>query len=45
MALTNVFNNYLPNGYKYYSFLNLFEKNSKNIYEEIVLKNNKIKKK
>ena len=43
MAITNVFNNYLPNEYKYYSFLNLFEKNSKNIYEEIVLKKMKLK--
>ena len=38
MAITNAFNFYLPQEYKYYSFLQLFEKNAKEIYEKLVLK-------
>ena len=44
MAITNVFNNCFPREYKYYSFINLFEKNSKPIYEKIVLKNIQLQK-
>ena len=37
MAITNSFNNYFPFEHKYYSFLNLFEENSKLLYQELVL--------
>ena len=38
MAITNTFNQYFPNKYGYYSFYNLFDKNAKILYDEIVLK-------
>ncbi len=38
MAITNTFNQYFPNKYGYYSFYNLFYKNAKILYDEIVLK-------
>ena len=38
MAITKAFNCYFPRDYKYYSFINLFEQNSKLLYEKIVLK-------
>ena len=41
MAITNAFNEYQPNEYGYYSFYNLFNKNARTIYNELVL--NKIK--
>ena len=41
MAITNAFNNYIPNENISYSFINLFEENSKLLYQQIVL--NKIK--
>ena len=37
MAITNVFNQFFPNKYDYYSLFNLFDKNAKIIYNEIVL--------
>ena len=43
MAITKAFNNYFPREYKYYSFINLFEQNSKLLYENLVLKKIKIK--
>ena len=41
MAISNAFNNYIPNENISYSFINLFEENSKLLYQQIVL--NKIK--
>ena len=43
MAISNVFNNYFPRDNRYYSFLNLFEENSKLIYDKLVLKKMKFK--
>jgi len=37
MAITNAFNEYQPNEYGYYSFYNLFNKNARTIYNELVL--------
>ena len=37
MAINHVFNQYFPNKYDYYFLYNLFEKNAKTIYNEIVL--------
>ena len=41
MAITHVFNEYTPIKYEYYSFYNLFNKNAKTMYNELVM--NKIK--
>ena len=43
MAITKAFNDYYPRDYKYYSFFNLFEQNSKLLYEKLVLKKIKLK--
>ena len=38
MSITHTFNQYFPTKYDYYSFYNLFDKNARTIYNEIVLK-------
>jgi len=45
MAVTNAFNNYIPNENISYSFINLFEENSKLIYQQLVLNKMKFKNK
>ena len=45
MAITNAFNDYLPRDNQYYSFINLFEEETKSMYYDLVIDKIKVKNK